>query len=423
MVPGRPAPSVLRLGVALSVGLPRVPIVGSRQVPALPLPQPPRGVSDEQDSGGTPTPPPSNTCTQNHDNWDSEDRDFNVDDDDASDSGSEDDEDDVSGDEIDSEGCAEDDAIGDGIGAEGGEEDGEIEQDITDAFTTPQAEQPAPPQPQWLIDFLDWCSKESKKRVNGVPLLYLAKKFWFDEEAPYFRLQSATLTPQLLYKPRAFLWDPIVFERIGCPYCSKPVIRHGEAPSRRRVVDLNGHFFIIGFRYRCPHCTHPVSGQIGTVTFNSWDQRILKMLRPELAAEFPARLTRRSGVSLQVMELMRSCFQNGMGGKGFADCIRVQHLLRHDHLQRQYYNALVPRLEIEKWTTKKYQPFHPYDDTSPLGPHGYVPGSSYFMSLYDEMILEHKKDILKHTAMLPLNVASRDHSYKVCPSYFATAVS
>ncbi|KXN85184.1 hypothetical protein AN958_11607 [Leucoagaricus sp. SymC.cos] len=120
-------------------------------------------------------------------------------------------------------------------------------------------------------------------------------------------------------------------------------------------------------------------------------------------------------MSKRLFEFMRSCFQNGIGSKQFADMLRVQHLLAHDHLKLQYLNHVAHYQEsLDRWSGKKFEPFPDFDDTSPNGRHGYTPSSEWLRNMYDSYIELHKKEINQHMSMLTGEVCSIDHSHKVC---------
>ena len=180
---------------------------------------------------------------------------------------------------------------------------------------------------------------------------------------------------------------------------------------------MDSNFWIIGYRYRCGVCTHPESGK-KTVTFRSWDPRVLAVLPPALSSAFPARLTHRSAISNTVLSFMRSCFQNGMGSKQFSDALRVQHLLRHDEQHLQYLQFLAAR-HLDGWRGEKYEAFLPFDDVSPNGPHGFVPSSQWLSDVYDTFIEERGSDFKQHASMLSARICAIDHSHKArCHSKF-----
>lgn len=347
-----------------------------------------------------------------------------------SDAGTTDDEDDDP--EEKNEMIAEDDADGEGLGKDEdqtGNEERDDEQDPTAIRTEdepihaeigPQprpaaSKRSAPVLAAWVLTMFQILAAQARERINGVPVLYAKNQsFWFPKVAAFFILQRGKPLPQDLYDVRWFLWDPFALvKHIPCPNCRRHLVRHGQISRPRRCVDLEGIFFIIGFRYRCTHCRHPSSGR-PTVTFQSWDSRILDVLPPHLALEFPARFTARSGISVSLCNWMRACFQHGMGAKQFSDCVRVLHLERYDRLRLQYYHSLVPRAKMGQWRGEdRFEVFLPYNDSSDSGMHGFVPNATLFRKLYDQIIREHRGPMRQHISMLPLTVGAMDHSFKV----------
>ena len=320
----------------------------------------------------------------------------------------------------------DDDENGEGVGDGLGDEDDvpnddDEADDEPDCNERPELAQSGPrkqrPLPEWLMEKFKALLNECKCRdENGLPPLYSKQgTFWFPRKSTFFILRRRHFSPPDLYNPSFFLWDPEpLCDCIPCPNCMKPLQRHGEISHPRRCVGTDSTFFIIGYRYRCNWCIHPKSGK-RTVTFRSWDPRILSILPPALAAEFPARMSHRSGISNTLFSWMRSCFQNGMGSKQFSDALRVQHLLAHDNLHLQYLNHLALRKSsLDKWIGEKYEAFLPFDDVSPRGRHGYIPSSQWLRDMYDRYIEKHQHDFNQHTAMLTAEICAIDHSHKVC---------
>lgn len=310
-------------------------------------------------------------------------------------------------------------ADGGGLGHEDDDPDNNDEANDDESIGVGSSSQKRRPLPAWLVEPFRARLDESKYRdENGLPLLYSKHgTFWFPKKSTFFILTQRRFAPPDLYNPQFFLWDPEpLCNRIPCPNCQRPLQRHGELSRPRRCVDLDSTFWIIGYRYRCHSCVHPKSGK-KTVTFRSWDPRILAVLPPALAAEFPARLTHRSGISNTLFLWIRSCFQNGLGSKQVSDAIRVQHLLAHDQLHLQYLQHLALR-KLDAWTGEKYEAFLPFDDFSPRGRHGFIPSSQYVRDMYDSDIENHRNDFNQHTAMLTAEICAIDHSHKVCTTSF-----
>jgi hypothetical protein len=269
------------------------------------------------------------------------------------------------------------------------------------------------PLADWISARFEALVAESKNRDSrGLPPLYAKHKtFRFPRKANWFLLQSSTPTPHDLYDVEWFLWDPLALCTIPCPNCRAELRRHTNISRPRRCVGLNSTIFIIGYRYVCNPCSRvKLPGQ--NTTFRSWDSRILASLPPALAAEFPARLSHRSALESSTFELMRSCFQNGMGSKQFSDVLRVQHLLRYDKIQLQYLQHISSR-PLDLWNGQTYLSFLPFDDRSSRGLHGYVPSGQYLRDLYDRYIEQHGHYFDRHTSLLPANVCALDHSHKV----------
>jgi hypothetical protein len=314
--------------------------------------------------------------------------------------------------------------MGDGVGEDdcGGDND----QDDTD--DAPDSTGPANKRrtlPYWLKNAFDIKVDESARNSrgpDGLPPLYRDHKtFWFPQPSTFFLLRNS-VSPQDLYNPRFFLWDPAALcaGGIPCPNCRVLLRPHGHIPWPRRCVDTNGSFWMIGYRYRCSGCVHPRSGK-DTLTFQSWDPRILAMLPQSLACEFPARLSHRSALSTSTLNLMRTCLQNGMGAKQFSDALRVQHIEQYDRLHLQYLNWLAERYGLNNWMGTQYKAFLPYEDRTPDGFAGFAPSAQWLRDVYDGFIEEHRAEFDQHTAMLSAEICAIDHSHKVpfynCNSY------
>jgi hypothetical protein len=168
---------------------------------------------------------------------------------------------------------------------------------------------------------------------------------------------------------------------------------------------------MIGYRYRCRTCVHPKTKK-QTITYRSWDSRILAVLPPHLAAEFPARLSHRSGISNTLFSWVRSCFAKGMGGKQVSDAIQEQHLLRYDYTRLQYFNVLCSRT-LDGWVGKKYNDFPPFNDNSPNGPRNFLPCAQWLWDMYSQFMEAHRNSINQHTAMRSATIIAIDHSHKV----------
>lgn len=151
-----------------------------------------------------------------------------------------------------------------------------------------------------------------------------------------------------------------------------------------------------------------------TVTFRSWDKRILAVLPRALALEFPAVLSHRSGLSKGAFGIMRSCFQSGMGPKQFSDALHMQHLRCHDILHLQYLHSLTTQNITTCLSQWSFEVFLPFNDVSPKhGFNGFVPSAQWLRDIYNHFIESHQQELNQHMALLSAEVCAIDHSHKV----------
>ncbi|KAJ7689307.1 hypothetical protein B0H17DRAFT_1135117 [Mycena rosella] len=215
-----------------------------------------------------------------------------------------------------------------GLGNEN-DEDGD-----TDPNKNASGSQPRVPFPDWF-----------QKRVNT--LLDELK-----DDLKSSTLKGTTLKPTDLFTPDFFVWDPLNLlgktHRLRCPTpnCNHHLTRSGVVNRPRRVVDVDSTFWLIGYTYECQKTA---TGGCDA-RFRSWDERVLQRLPRALAAEFPAHLTWRSGLSTRAFGVVRSCFQHGMGSEEVADMFRMQHLRRYDELRLQYLRTKINQMGFSNTT-------------------------------------------------------------------------
>ncbi|KAJ7242858.1 hypothetical protein B0H12DRAFT_1236604 [Mycena haematopus] len=185
-----------------------------------------------------------------------------------------------------------------------------------------------------------------------------------------------------------------------------------EFPAQIVAIDFIGMAMFRGLDAVCPNCVNPLS-KLKTVTFRSWDSRILRKLPRALAASFPAMLTYRSGLSESVFMFMRSCFQSGMGAKQFADALRVRHLEQYDKLHISYLSTLAENAAMARFMGWNFKSFLPFEDNSEDGFHGFLPSSQWLRDLFDKFVMEHSHEYDQHTALLSAYISAIDHSFKL----------
>lgn len=307
----------------------------------------------------------------------------------------------ISGDVEDEEGGYFD-YMGEGEGDE--DDGGEEEEDVGSASQKPA--KPLPPAVkngyQNALEFLKQTGPNSK------PKLYeTLQTFWIPRKANYFLLHGKSKPyPEQLYNYRWFYWDPdhLVEGGLKCPTCNNPLHRHGFTRPRR-VVDLEDVYYMIGQRHLCRHCRHPRTNEL-SVTFNSWDSRIIERLPQDLAAEFPAWLSHRNALADSVLAVMRTCFQYGMGSKQFSNCLQVLQRRRFHIMHAQYLHAILSRVDPDP--SVSYQPFGIFTDW------GFAPSSQWLRIMYDKLIEIHGAEIDQKCAMLSAEIIGIDQNFKVC---------
>jgi hypothetical protein len=173
------------------------------------------------------------------------------------------------------------------------------------------------------------------RNSEGWPHLYWHyKMFWFPNQSSWFMLRTGTPFPQHLFNPHFFLWDPLCLTKVPCPNCKRELQCHSHIRCPQHVVSFVSMYWIIGFQCKCTKCLRTkAKGQ--NVTFQSWDSHILSLIPPDLATEFPAKLSHWSGIDLDTFEFMCSMFQKGLGSSQFLDALQVQQRLRHHKLKLQ----------------------------------------------------------------------------------------
>lgn len=190
--------------------------------------------------------------------------------------------------------------------------------------------------PVWLSEhYGDVCAELNALKAKGKPpSCYDNGCFVLPMKLPIFQLKNVVqLEPSMFYRPEFFIWFPhlLLSNGIPCPACraagrrrksdgQEVLLRlHSLPQAPRRIVDLQYNTYVIGQRY---HCGHDDCGK----SYLSWSTAIMDVLPPVVKSQFPFFLTRRCGVSNRVLELLRHCFQRGVGPLPFSNLLRKLHL-------------------------------------------------------------------------------------------------
>ncbi|KAF8876295.1 hypothetical protein CPB84DRAFT_1966585 [Gymnopilus junonius] len=248
---------------------------------------------------------------------------------------------------------------------------------------------------------IEYLKKLTEGHGSNTKILVYEKleSFWLPHSDAFFHLRQKFLSPEQLLIPHFFFWDPLpLVDYIPCPsgnLCTGKLVRHGYCEVLRRIINLENSFYLIYVRYRCNQCS-PVC------TFSSCHPLVMAKLPKPLVAQFPAYLTKHSGLSKQVFSIMRCCFQNSMGGKQFADSLNVLHRHFHELLKVQYLQTVLEH------GTGIYRPFPSFESGPTAAPSG-----QYCQDIYDQEIEAHEKEFDQHTAQLSCRGIAIDHSHKI----------
>ena len=240
---------------------------------------------------------------------------------------------------------------------------------------------------------------------------------WLHTPEPAIILPKRKFNPKELYRPRIFLWLPhFLVKELRCPQCNSILEKNGAIPPRR-ITDIEDSFYIVTWSYYCrSNCLS---------TFRGWSPQLLQSLPPYIQLAFPAFMSRKSGLSKQVMSQLRVGNQHKMGPSGVHSLLVEMHTLRYNALQLQYCEAVFEEallLEqdqqsqegLKKYFSSSrdhYEAFGNFSD-----PHryaGFVPSERYLSSMLNKAIEMEEADANQHTSCLEPDQIAIDDSHKV----------
>jgi hypothetical protein len=79
------------------------------------------------------------------------------------------------------------------------------------------------------------------------------------------------------------------------------------------------------------------------ISFRGYNKKIMEQLPLRVQAEFPACLSKKSGISNLLLNMLRSFVQNSVGPVRLSKILREFHMLRYDKLKLQYLDAATYR--------------------------------------------------------------------------------
>ncbi|KAJ7148561.1 hypothetical protein C8R43DRAFT_521445 [Mycena crocata] len=242
--------------------------------------------------------------------------------------------------------------------------------------------------------------------------------FWVYPPDPIFALWKYKFDPYLMFRVRIFLWLPHFFvDQLKCPSCGAKLEKNG-ALSPRRIVDTDSNFYVVSWAYYCrsnPNCQKH---------FHGWSQKLIESLPRYLQLAFPAILSRKSGVSRNVMNQLRVGNQHKMGPSGVRSLLLESHTLRFSILQAQYLEAVFEMVRgrqdgqtgefqtrLDSFLTERIPAFGDFGDRN--GYAGFVPSERYLSSMLNKAIERDEPHADQHTACQRVDHLTVDDNHKI----------
>jgi hypothetical protein len=259
--------------------------------------------------------------------------------------------------------------------------------------------------------------KEKGSLVKPAVFTNTPPSFWINPPEPIFALSEYKFDPFLMYCPRIFLWLPHFFvDDLRCPNCGEKLEKNGVlAP--RRIVDIEDTFYIVSWAYYCRKSCR--------AHFHGWSKKLLDSLPPYLRLAFPAILSRKSGLSCNVLNQLRVGNQHKMGPSGVRSLLLESHTLRFSILQAQYLEAVFEMVRgrqlsqasevqtnLDSFLAERVRDFGDFGDSN--GYSGFVPSERYLAGMLNKAIELDEPDANQHTACQRPDMLSIDDSHKVC---------
>ncbi|KIK69404.1 hypothetical protein GYMLUDRAFT_237207 [Collybiopsis luxurians FD-317 M1] len=263
-------------------------------------------------------------------------------------------------------------------------------------------------------DALDEAIKKDK-----MPSCYKGGGFFVRPSALYFVFkkgrQTKALDPSDAYKPTVFVWLPFEAgegDRILCT--DESCARYKQAmslkgwnttPIAQRVIGLSENYYIMTKCIYCKGCK---------VSMNGYDPRVMKQLSIELVEEFPAFLTKWSGMDKELVEFIRTGISPGVNANMFATIIRTAHMQKYDHSKLKYYHAATAAnadADAKNIDRPRFKAFSGFADKK--GYNGHYPSRWYINAVYVDYIQCIGPILDQCMASLTGTILKWDHSFKV----------
>ncbi|KAL0563144.1 hypothetical protein V5O48_018932 [Marasmius crinis-equi] len=239
---------------------------------------------------------------------------------------------------------------------------------------------------------------------------------WINPPDPLYLMMRREFKPETLWRPRVFLWLIHHFvPKLMCPSCGGCLEKNGALPPRR-VVDMDSVFYIVAWAYYCRKgCRRH---------FHGWNHELVASLPAYVQLAFPAVLSRKSGLSHNVISTLRSSNQHKMGPNGVRSLLFELHTRRYNVLLLQYLEAIFEHVHASQTVLNKEKTladhlshagrlpsFGNFSDRERYG--GFVPTERYLSSMLNKAVERDEPAANQHTALLEADHLSIDDSHKM----------
>lgn len=272
----------------------------------------------------------------------------------------------------------------------------------------------------WLYQWFGKVIRPMISRLNGKRLARpstfegVQASMWFNPPDPAFAIVRNALEPTLFWQPRVFFCLPHFFCEVLCPGCHHPLEKNG-ANQPRRIIDMEDTFYIISWKYYCrKYCKK---------SYSSTTKALMDTLPAWLQHAFPAVLSRRSGLSKQVITTLRTASQHKMGVSGTRALLIELHTLRYNRRMLQYLEAILEmsrgnasgQTSIQSTMYSSLLEFGHFADRQRYG--GTIPSEFYLTEMMNRAVEADESVSSQHTSLLAPDQIAVDDSMKVCTRY------
>lgn len=224
-----------------------------------------------------------------------------------------------------------------------------------------------------------------------------------------------------IYLPDVFVWVPHLFADVDlkCPKGHKLWSKGSyDNPKARRVLDVDGWFYLMQWRYECRACgkarapSDAAQPSRDALSWGSGDETILNQLPLGLRAEFKIFLTHRSAVTDSLALLTRQLFASGMGPQNVHSFLTERYKKQYADLELSLLAAFQHRRSLGIMPGRDpFLQISDFDDRQ--GYNGYIPSSGYLKFIFCELEQKVEKAVTKMMSLMEMDIAKCDHSFKV----------